>query len=137
MSRVAPQSEAGDEEAHVTASPAMTEALTAESELEALAWIDLRSGVVFHALARDDGAYDALDLATIAAQQLCASPRADATAEQDERPREALVVSETAVHAFVVSRRLPDCAVVGVGPADANVGLLLASVRSVAEGLSE
>ena len=121
----------------MTMNEAMEGALSVESDLEALAWVDLRSGVVFQALLKTDEAHEALDLATVAAQQLCAAPRVEEAGSDESRPREALVVSESAVHAFVVSRRLPDCAVVGVGRPNANVALLLASVRSVAEALAE
>ncbi len=115
----------------------MARALVGAGDLEAVACVDLRNGAVLADAVRDDDARDVLELATHAAPLLCTAPRLDAAMGDDVRAREAVVVSESAVHAFARSSRHPDLVVVGVARAGANVALLLASVRAMADAMGE
>ena len=116
-------------------SGAMADAMDARADLDGLACVDLRSGFVLAASTRDEESREALEFAAQTAAQLCAAPKLDVADEDVSRTRETLVVSGTAIHAFALSKRQPDYVVVGVAHGSANVALLLASVRSVADSL--
>ena len=114
----------------------MANGLLAHEGLHALACVDVESGALLGIEVRDESAREALDLATQAATQLCIVPRLDPLVEgEDERARAALVVSESAVHFYALSRGRSTVVVVGVAGRAANVGLLLAAVRSIADSL--
>jgi hypothetical protein len=98
-------------------------------EVEAIGAIRVPTATLDASWARDDQARDALDLAAHAAAQIFAAPRL--REEDDEAPREALVVSPSAVHAFVQSALHPTRVIVGIARGGASVGLLLASVRAL------
>ncbi|HEX3769406.1 MAG TPA: hypothetical protein VHV30_01015 [Polyangiaceae bacterium] len=116
---------------------ALSDALAAQDDVDGFACVDVRAGAVIEASARDRRVREALDLAARAAAQICAAPRLESPEEDDARARGALVVSDTAVHAFARSRRSPGRVVVGIGRGHVNVGLLLASVHAIADGLPE
>jgi hypothetical protein len=113
--------------------------LLAHEELDALACVDVETGSVLGLVARRDDSREALDLATQAAAHLCTAPRLDPFVDDEEQghAREAFIVSDQAIYLFAVSRCRPDLIVVGVARRAANVGLLLASVRAVADSLAD
>ncbi len=115
----------------------MARLLGAEAELDALACVDLRTGAVLSWSTRDEASRRTLEVAAQAASQLCLAPPLDTRGEGDARVRETLIVSDSAVHVFALSISRPGCAFVGVARGGANVGLVMASVRSLAVGLVE
>jgi hypothetical protein len=106
-------------------------------DLDGMACLDLETGVLLALSTRDERSFASLELAALAAAQLCAAPRLETLFDEGATAREALVVSETSVHAFALSKRCPGRIVIAVAPGDTNVALLLASVRSVAESLAD
>jgi hypothetical protein len=116
---------------------ALSDALSAQDDVDGLACVDVRTGAVIAASTRDRRAREALDLAAQAASQLCVAPRLQSPEEDDARAREALVVSQNVIHAFARSRRHPERVVIGIAHGGANLALLLASLRAIADGLEE
>ena len=110
----------------------MARLLGAEADLAALACVELRTGAVLSCSARDEPSRRTLEVAAQAASQLCLAPRLDTAGEGDAPVRETLIVSNSAVHVFALSRTRPGCALVGVARGGANVGLVMASVRALA-----
>ena len=111
--------------------------LHADTGIEVLACVDLSSGVVLDSSARDERTRETIDLAVMAACQLSVGPRPDAAGASDEDAREALIVSERGIHALARSERHPDRVVVAVAHPGSNVALVLATVRSIANALSD
>jgi hypothetical protein len=107
-----------------------------DSGIRMVACVDLSSGVVLDSSMDEDDPSGALDLAAQAVCQLSTSPRAEVGAAADPDAREALIVSDRAIHALARSDRHPDRIVVAVAPPSANVALVLAAVRSMAETLA-
>jgi hypothetical protein len=105
---------------------AMKSELAAEPKAAALACMDTRSGILLGLEARPDVARDAVEIAASVAQQLCCGPEEDAGDES-------FVVSSDWVHAYRRVPRKRDLVVVGVARGDANVALLRAWLRQVAE----
>jgi hypothetical protein len=116
---------------------ALSDALAAQDDVDGFACVDVRTGAVIEASFRDRRAREALDLAAQAAAQICAAPRLQPSEEDDASARAALVVSDSAVHAFARSRGSPGRIVVGIAHGHVNVALLLASVHAIADGLPE
>ena len=108
--------------------------LRADADLDALAYVDFRTGAVLSASTRDEPSRLALEIAAQAASQLCAAPP---LAARDSHAGETLVVSDSAVHVFALAKRLPGSVVVGVARPGANVALVLSAVRSLASSLVE
>lgn len=109
-------------------------ALAGRAEAVALACMDTRSGLLLAMQVRGDVAPDDVEAAAFSAAQLCAAPDESLLAgDVEEECDESFVVSARWVHAFarVPSRR--DIVVVGLAPGDANVALLRAWIREVAE----
>jgi len=123
----------------VSISLVLAGALRAHEELDALAWVDLKSGTVMNASTRTGASSEALELAAVVASELCGAPRMDARPDQepDDGAREVLVVSGSTIHAFARPQGASNRVVVGVAGGAANVALLLASVRSVAAAILE
>ncbi len=113
----------------------MKEALAARSDAVALACMDTRSGLLLGLHVRGDVPRDDVEVAAFAAAQLCSAPPETVTPaeEPDETCDESCVVSSHWVHAYarVPSRR--DLVVVGLAPGNANLALLRAWIREVAE----
>lgn len=105
---------------------AMRAELAAEPKAAAVACMDTRSGMLLGLEARAEVARDAVEIAASVAQQLCSGPDGDAGDES-------FVVSSGWVHAYRRVPRRRDLVVVGVARGDANVALLRAWVRQVAE----
>lgn len=112
-------------------------ALHAEAELDGVAWVDLRTGAVLSASARDERSRRALEVAAQAALQLCEAPGLDLDGRTEAPVRETFVVSDSMVQVFAPSTRRPGCGVVGVARGGANVALVLAAVLAVAGKLAE
>ncbi len=112
----------------------MKEALASRPDAVALACMDTRSGLLLGIHVRGDVPRDDVEVAAFSAAQLCSAPHAGASLEDEEEEcDESFVVSSRWVHAYarVPSRR--DLVVVGLAPGGANVALLRAWIRRVAE----
>jgi hypothetical protein len=105
---------------------AMRHELAAEPKAAALACMDTRSGMLLGLEARPDVSRDAVEIAASVAEQLCQGP-------EEEAGDESFVVSSGWVHAYRRVPRRRDLVVVGVARGDANVALLRAWLRQVAE----
>ncbi len=121
---------------------AMADALEAQPEVDFIACVDLPSGRVLAAEAKHGRSCDTLALLAMASSQLCLAPALDGPLggpleggddSEARLAREALVVSSACVHAFVVSARAKHLAIVGAANAQANVALLLALLRCLAD----
>ena len=113
----------------------ISDVLRAHAEVQALACVDLESGAVLVASTRDGTWSDAVEIAAQVAAEICVVPSADASLDEAVPAREAVVVSETGVHAFARPTQRPDLAVVAIARPGMNVALLLASVRGVAAAM--
>ena len=115
----------------------MKEAFSSQSEAVALACMDTRSGLVLGLHVRGDVPRDDVEIAALSAAQLCSAPSTASPLTELDEPEipcdESFVASTRWVHAYarVPSRR--DLVVVGLAPGDANVALLRAWIRKVAE----
>jgi hypothetical protein len=107
----------------------------ADAGIQMLACVDLASGVVLDSSTRGGEASDALDFAAEAVCQLSTSPRVDVGSAPPDA-REAFIVSDRAIHALARSERNPDRVIVAVAPSGANVALVMATIRSLADALS-
>lgn len=113
---------------------AMRDALATRPDAVALACMDTRSGLVLGMEVRAEVARDDVELATLSAAEMCSAPRldggiADGTVDADE----SFVASSQWVHAYVRVPSRRDLVVVGLAAGDANVTLLRAWLREVAE----
>ena len=77
-------------------SAVMADMLHSDADLDALAYVDFRTGAVLSASTRDERSRLALEIAAQAASQLCAAPP---LAARDSHVGETLVVSDSAVNA--------------------------------------
>ena len=119
---------------------AMSEALATRSDAVALACMDTRSGLVLGIQVRGDVAREDVEVAAFSAAQLCSAPP---VAEAEAPPEDAVIEDEDCDDAFIASARwihayarVPtrrELVVVGLAPGDANVALLRAWIREVAE----
>lgn len=113
---------------------AMKEALDDRADAVALACMDTRSGLVLGLQVRGDVGRDDVELAALAAADVCTLPSLDVGCEGwPEESDEAFVASNQYVHAFARVPRRRELVVVGLAKADANVALLRAWLRAVAE----
>lgn len=113
---------------------AMKDALASRPDAVALACMDTRSGLLLGIQVRGDVPRDDVEIAALSAAQLCSAPQAGGPADEpDEECDEAFVASSRWVHAYarVPSRR--DLVVVGLAAGDANLALLRAWIREVAD----
>jgi hypothetical protein len=113
---------------------AMKEALASRPDAVALACMDTRSGLLLGIQVRGDVPRDDVEVAAFSAAQLCSAPQANGAADDpDEECDETFVASSRWVHAYarVPSRR--DLVVVGLAPGNANLALLRAWIREVAD----
>ncbi len=112
----------------------MKEALASRSDAVALACMDTRSGLVLGIQVRGDVPPDDVEVAALSAAQLCSAPRPEATPDDAEEPcEEAFVASSRWVHAYARVPERRELVVVGLAPGDANIALLRAWIRQVAE----
>ena len=111
------------------------DALHAGGDVDAVGGVDVGRAAVLASWARTDRAREALELAAHAASQLLLAPRLDE--DDDSLPREAVVVSPSAVHAFARCVRRPVRAIAGIARGGGNAALLLASVRELARSFGE
>lgn len=112
----------------------MKEALASRPDAVALACMDTRSGLMLGMHVRGGVERDDVEVAAFSAAQLCSAPKPGAPGEElEEDCDESFVASSRWVHAYarVPSRR--DLVVVGLAPGDANVALLRAWIRQVAD----
>ncbi len=116
--------------------PHIEHALATHADLDGLAWVDIKTGSVVRLVARDAESRAALDMAAQAAPQLCVVPRMNAV-DDDGCAEEAIAASDTKVYLFAPARARPCVAVVAVARRTSNVALLLASVRSLSDTLSD
>lgn len=120
--------------ATITIEREMKDALASRPDAVALACMDTRSGLMLGMQVRGDVERDDVEVAAFSAAQLCSAPNAEALGDDaDEDCDESFVASARWVHAYarVPSRR--DLVVVGLAPWDANVALLRAWIRQVAD----
>lgn len=112
----------------------MMTALASRPDAVALACMDTRSGLVLGMHVRGDVPRDEVESAAFCAAELCSTPDTRGELDDADVPSdEAFVVSSRWVHAFARVPRKRDLVVVGLAPGDANVGLLRAWIRQVAE----
>lgn len=111
----------------------MKEALASRPDAIALACMDTRSGLLLGVQVRGDVARDDVEIAAFSAAQLCSAPATDSPFGEDEECDESFVASSRWVHAFARVPRQRDLVVVGLAASDANVALLRAWIRKVAE----
>ena len=110
------------------------EALSTRGDAVALACMDTRSGLLLGIQVRGDVPRDDVEVAAFSAAQLCSAPSTGVpTDDAGEDCDESFVASARWVHAYarVPSRR--DLVLVGLAPGDANIALLRAWIRQVAE----
>ncbi len=113
---------------------AMKEALAARPDAVALACMDTRSGLLLGMQVRAEAARDDVEIAALSAAELCSIPRLDGTLEDSAVDcDESFVASSRWVHAYARVPTRRDLVVVGLAPSDANVALLRAWLRQVAE----
>lgn len=107
----------------------MKDALAARSDAVALACMDTRSGLLLGIQVKGDVLRDDVEIAAFSSAELCSAPGVSS----DEPCDESFVASARWIHAYarVPSRR--ELVVVGLAPGDANVALLRAWIRRVAE----
>lgn len=112
----------------------MKQALDDRADAVALACMDTKSGLVLGLQVRGEVARDEVELAAFAAAEVCSVPSFDGGADGwvDESD-EAFVASAQYVHAFARVPTQRDLVVVGLAKGDANVALLRAWLRAVAE----
>jgi hypothetical protein len=104
-----------------------------DGEPDALGCVEVRRGALLTAWARDADAREALEIAAQAVSQLFSPPAVDDG--DDAMPREVIVVSRSAIHAFARCEGRPGCVAVGiVRGGEATLGLLLASLRTMTGG---
>jgi hypothetical protein len=112
----------------------MLKALAARPDAVALACMDTRSGLVLGMQVRGEVPRDDVESAAYSAAELCSTPSTSGELDDLDLPSdEAFVVSSRWVHAFARVPARRDLVVVGLAPGDANVGLLRAWIRQVAE----
>lgn len=110
---------------------AMKEELAARPEAVALACMDTRSGLLLGLEVRDDAARDDVEMAALSAAQICSVPAPDVEVQED--CDESFVASARWVHAYARVPERKDLVVVGLAPGHANVALLRAWIRQIAE----
>lgn len=112
----------------------MKEALASRPDAIALACMDTRSGLLLGIQVRGDFPRDDVEVAAFSAAQLCSAPKTDSPFDEgEERCDDAFVASYHWVHAYARVPSRTDLVVVGLAPGDANVALLRAWIRQVAE----
>lgn len=112
----------------------MLKALAARPDAVALACMDTRSGLVLGMQVRGEVPRDDVESAAYSAAELCSTPSTTSGVDDLDLPSdEAFVVSSRWVHAFARVPARRDLVVVGLAPGDANVALLRAWIRQVAE----
>lgn len=111
----------------------MRDALEGRPEAVALACMDTRSGLLLGIQVRGDVARDDVEVAAFSAAELCSSPPTGDVEDASDECEETFVAASRWVHAYarVPSRR--DLVVVGLAPGNANLALLRAWIRRVAE----
>lgn len=108
----------------------------ADGNLAAAGCVDLRRSSVVVAWAKNVDARRVLELAAHAASQLFLPTRLrDGDDPDGAMPREAVIVSDSAIFAFARCARQPERVMVGMTPGDGNLALLLASVRTMEDAL--
>jgi hypothetical protein len=113
---------------------AMKEELASRPDAVALACMDTRSGLLLGIQVRGDVARDDVEVAALSAAQLCSAPPSGSFAEDvDEECDESFVASSRWVHAFARVPKRRDLVVVGLAAGDANLALLRAWIREVAD----
>lgn len=110
---------------------AMKEELAARPEAVALACMDTRSGLLLGLEVRDLAARDDVEIAALSAAQLCSVPAPEA--EENEACDESFVASARWVHAYARVPERRDLVMVGLAPGHANIALLRAWIRQIAE----
>lgn len=112
----------------------MREQLASQSDAVALACMDTRSGLVLGLHVRGDVPRDDVEIAAISAAELCsAPPNGGLDTDPDEASEECFVASSRWVHAYARVPSRHELVVVGLAPGNANVALLRAWIRRVAE----
>ena len=95
--------------------------------------MDTRSGLLIGLEVQGDVPRDDVEVAAFSAAQLCTAPQPTGAADGDAACDESFVASSRWVHAFARVPARRDLVVVGLAPGDANVALLRAWIRQVAE----
>jgi len=112
----------------------MKAALSSQHDAVALACMDTRSGLVLGLSLRSDVPRDDVEIAALSAAELCSAPsHSDAPDASDEPCDESFVASTNWVHAYARVPTRRDLVVVGLAPSNANIALLRAWLRKVAE----
>ncbi len=112
----------------------MKEALATRSDAVALACMDTRSGLLLGLQVRGDVPRDDVETAAFSAAQLCSVPALGGSPDEPEEDTdETFVASSRWVHAYARVPTRRDLVVVGLAPGDANIALLRAWIRQVAE----
>ena len=105
--------------------------LAARPDAVALACMDTRSGLLLGFEVRDESARDDAELAALSAAQICAVPAPEADTQED--CDDSFVASARWVHAYARVPKSKELVVVGLAPGHANVALLRAWIRQIAE----
>ena len=106
--------------------------LAARPEAVALACMDTRSGLLLGLEVRDDVMRDDVEMAALSAAQICSVP-ANGDIDAQEDCDESFVASARWVHAYARVPDRKDLVMVGLAPGHANVALLRAWIRQIAE----
>lgn len=109
----------------------MREELAARPDAVALACMDTRSGLLLGLEVRDMAARDDVEMAALSAAQICSVPAPDA--DLQEECDESFVASARWVHAYARVPERKDLVMVGLAPGHANITLLRAWIRQIAE----
>lgn len=112
---------------------AIRDALDKRPDAVALACMDTRSGLLLGLQVRGDVPRDDVEIAAFSAAQLCSAPSVGLEEVPDEACDETFVTSSRWIHAYARVPTRRDLVVVGLAPGDANVALLRAWIRQVAE----
>jgi hypothetical protein len=116
--------------------PTLREALDARPEAVALACMDTSSGLLLSLQIRGDVAADDVEMAALSAAELCAVP-APREEDGDTSCAESFLVSRRWVHAYARVPRRSELVMVGIARGGANVALLRAWLRRVAERVDQ
>lgn len=108
----------------------MKEALAARPEVAALACMDGEAGLVLGMCIQGDANADEVELAALSAPELAKTPRDDG--EPDDPAPEALVISDTWVHAFARVPARPELIIMGLARSNENIATLRVWLGEVA-----
>jgi len=109
----------------------MREELAARPDAVALACMDTRSGLLLGLEVKGDARRDDVEMAAFSAAQVLAAPGSEEDAP--DLSDESFIASARWVHAYARVPKKKDLVVVALAPGDANVALLRAWIRQIAE----